>query len=257
MCVILIYDILRTMLFVTSKPRLAKRARRWLKILLPILIMPVVVPSAALGSSFQYTMPVGEAQDSAAHLEWGAMYLRWQAERESGHNCYVEHRDCPRDLAGLRVVLRHAAGASQFGQFRLINLFVNQRRWVAEETIDDAEDGSASDIDRWQTVGEFFRNGGDCEDFVIAKYLLLRELGITAQDMRLVATLDSVSGLGHALLAIRIDGAVYLADSDNTVYRTHQRHPYEFIYSINEHGIWVHQNELIHTVTTSETRREQ
>jgi predicted transglutaminase-like cysteine proteinase len=43
--------------------------------------------------------------------------------------------------------------------------------------------------DYWSTPAELIAsNGGDCEDFVIAKYLALRESGIPAEKLRLTYT---------------------------------------------------------------------
>ncbi|MBF0158615.1 MAG: transglutaminase-like cysteine peptidase [Magnetococcales bacterium] len=66
----------------------------------------------------------------------------------------------------------------------------------------------------WQAPVEAYRAGGDCEDYAIAKLLLLREAGFPERDMRLVtlgqATADQVY---HVILVVRWQGQVYVLDS--------------------------------------------
>lgn len=57
--------------------------------------------------------------------------------------------------------------------------------------------------DRWLTPLEFLENGGDCEDYAIAKYFLLRELGMPAEALRLLVVRDRVRALEHAVLLAR------------------------------------------------------
>ena len=88
---------------------------------------------------------------------------------------------------------------------------------------------------------EFLAGGGDCEDFALAKYFLLREFDIPASDMRVVVALDRSVGEHHALLVVRqadTDGA-WLLDTDN---RIHQRKPasIRYEYAVNEEGVWDH-----------------
>jgi predicted transglutaminase-like cysteine proteinase len=58
--------------------------------------------------------------------------------------------------------------------------------------------------DYWATPAEFIAsNGGDCEDFVIAKYFALRESGIPAEKLRLTYVKSFQSGKieNHMVLA--------------------------------------------------------
>ena len=60
--------------------------------------------------------------------------------------------------------------------------------------------------DYWSSPGEFFSRFGDCEDYAIAKFLTLRELGMPSKNMRIVVLQDQSLNVAHAVLAI------YLAD---------------------------------------------
>ena len=50
-------------------------------------------------------------------------------------------------------------------------------------------------MDYWETPAEFFQKSGDCEDFAIAKYFALRDLGFPASQMRIVVLKDTLRNL--------------------------------------------------------------
>jgi predicted transglutaminase-like cysteine proteinase len=93
----------------------------------------------------------------------------------------------------------------------------------------------------WESPFEFMRYGGQCQDYAIAKYLLLRAAGVPADAMRMVVLRDAAISLDHAVLAVYVNGEPLLLDNlrgdivpaRNVSYY----HPY---YSINENGWWSH-----------------
>ncbi len=50
------------------------------------------------------------------------------------------------------------------------------------------------------------KGAGDCEDYAIAKFVALRQAGISPDDLRVVILRDTVSGEDHAVAAARLDG---------------------------------------------------
>jgi len=71
--------------------------------------------------------------------------------------------------------------------------------------------------DYWATPYEFLKKSGDTEDFAIAKYFLLRAAGVPATNMQVVAVrIKSLGGIGHAILAVRIDDARVLVLDNRT-----------------------------------------
>jgi predicted transglutaminase-like cysteine proteinase len=57
-------------------------------------------------------------------------------------------------------------------------------------------------VDYWATPAEFLAsNGGDCEDFAIAKYFTLKELGVPVSRLRLVYARTWKSNGAHMVLA--------------------------------------------------------
>ena len=63
------------------------------------------------------------------------------------------------------------------------------------------------EIDVWSSPLVTFVNGaGDCEDYAIAKFVALRQAGISPEDLRIVIMRDTIRGEDHAVAAARLDG---------------------------------------------------
>ncbi len=61
--------------------------------------------------------------------------------------------------------------------------------------------------DLWASPLMTFASGaGDCEDYAIAKYVALREVGVSAGDLRLVIVHDHFANEDHAVTAVRHEG---------------------------------------------------
>ena len=69
--------------------------------------------------------------------------------------------------------------------------------------------------DEWRTPLEFIQNGGDCEDFVMAKYQSLKRLGFDESRMRMLIVQDTVSRQPHAVLAVDMPDATYILDNQS------------------------------------------
>jgi predicted transglutaminase-like cysteine proteinase len=65
----------------------------------------------------------------------------------------------------------------------------------------------------WESAFEFLRYGGQCQDYAIVKYLLLRAAGVPADAMRMVVLRDAAISLDHAVLAVYVNGEPLLLDN--------------------------------------------
>jgi predicted transglutaminase-like cysteine proteinase len=62
-------------------------------------------------------------------------------------------------------------------------------------------------IDVWSSPLVTLTTGaGDCEDYAIAKFVALRQTGISPDDLRIVIMRDTIHGEDHAVAAARLDG---------------------------------------------------
>jgi len=173
------------------------------------------------------------------------MLERHDSERSTIANCLATEEQCEGRLKGLRHIIQKGASLDPQDQLRLVNRYINKRRYRRDRkqvSLSVSEGGEAKLRNQWSTLLEFLDRGGDCEDYATAKYFLLRELGYAARDMRIVVSYDRSVRAYHAVLAIRQDDdSSWLLETDNTIKRFRQR-GYRFIYAVNEHGIWDHND---------------
>lgn len=113
-----------------------------------------------------------------------------------------------------------------------INTIINRYDYIA-----DSVNWGKSDY--WATPAEFFEKGGDCEDFVIAKYAWLRSLGVPEDLLRLAVVHDRIQGTPHAVLLAHINDKVVILDNQVQEMRdSASNNRYRLIYSINRNGWW-------------------
>lgn len=93
----------------------------------------------------------------------------------------------------------------------------------------------------WETPFEFIRRGGQCQDYAIAKYELLRQAGVPAALMRMVVLHDTAIDRDHAVLVVYVDGAAMVLDILNpAIVPADTVSAYRPYYSINENAWWYH-----------------
>ena len=117
---------------------------------------------------------------------------------------------------------------------RYVNAFWNT--WPYKEDI-----ANWHKQDYWAIPAEFLKKSGDCEDYSIIKYFTLKELGIPPEKMRIVVVRDTVRNFAHAILAVYLNGDVYILDNlSNTVLSHTRLRQYMPQYSVNEFSRWAH-----------------
>lgn len=119
-------------------------------------------------------------------------------------------------------------------KIKIINQRVNKIRYV-----EDKNNWGKSDY--WATPAEFFARGGDCEDYAIAKYALLKMLGVPEHKMRLAIVQDKAKNVPHAVLIVYTKkGPMMLDNQLGNVQQVSNYSRYAPIYSINREGWWRH-----------------
>jgi len=115
---------------------------------------------------------------------------------------------------------------------------MNKRRYV----VDPVNWGMR---DYWSTPRQFFAKFGDCEDYAIAKYLTLKQLGVPVTIMRIVVLQDLNLRTTHAILAVYTGDGIIILDNqiEQTVQASVISH-YMPIFSINEEAWWLHRPRL-------------
>jgi len=124
---------------------------------------------------------------------------------------------------------------------RSVNAFFNQMRFIS----DQKHWGRA---DYWATPVEFLAtDGGDCEDYSIAKYFTLRELGISDAQLRITYVKAARSiwlrkAQAHMVLAYyrQPDSEPLILDNlTGDILPASQRGDLSPVYSFNGLGLWV------------------
>ena len=120
-------------------------------------------------------------------------------------------------------------------QLKVINKYMNRAKYIIDKT-------NWWKKDYWATPGEFFARFGDCEDYAITKFLSLKRLGFDAKTLRVVAVKDMNLKVGHAILAVFLDGKVYILDNQvKIVVEARKIRHYRPVFSINEKAWWRHR----------------
>lgn len=192
--------------------------------------------SSELAYSFTDTQVSGGARE---HPLWAAVLERQATQEAALADCLARQANCARHLRGWQRIVHRADGLNPHAKLVLINRFFNKRRYVVDDT--DPTTGAGY----WHTLNDFLRDGGDCEDFAIAKYFTLRRLGFAADDLRIIVAYDKHERDFHALLSVHLDGRAYFLENDNTILRGAELRPYAISYAVNEDHWWDHNNAAV------------
>jgi predicted transglutaminase-like cysteine proteinase len=161
-----------------------------------------------------------------------------------------------KDAVGGSMIQQIAAGIHKvhpMQQLRLVNNYFNSKPYEEDARLFGTDD-------YWQFAEEFVRHGGDCEDFVIAKYRTLVAAGFPEQNLRIVLVDDRVTRTEHAVLAARIGSRVYILDNQKVGLKLEaQVTTYRPLYAFNRKDVYYYltdkpQRALPDVVVTTRTR---
>lgn len=120
------------------------------------------------------------------------------------------------------------------GQLAMVNSYWNQYPYQTDMQV-------YGKSDYWAIPDQFIKNSGDCEDYAIAKYFTLRDIGYSADNLRIVVLRDTIRGYTHAVLVVYTDGTAYVLDNlTNSIFPHTQYKNYAPQFSVNEKWRWVH-----------------
>jgi len=133
-------------------------------------------------------------------------------------------------------LIRDSRGLDEREQLERVNRFFNALRFTS-----DLEHWGEQDY--WATPIEFLATaGGDCEDFSVAKYFTLRELGIPEERLRLTYVKALKLDQAHMVLTWQGPGASEPLVLDNLVEDIRpasRRGDLRPVYSFNGEGLWL------------------
>ncbi len=130
------------------------------------------------------------------------------------------------------------AGMSIAERARIVNDLVNSYPYIEDWV-------SGGGGDNWDAPQEFFaRGGGDCEDFAIAKYAMLRDLGVPEDNLRITVVYDRYLRNMHALLALHMPQEVLLLDNQIASLRSPEAASrYRPIFGLGRKSWWLYRGQ--------------
>jgi predicted transglutaminase-like cysteine proteinase len=153
-------------------------------------------------NAFRQGEPFGLPATSALRGDMSAMWNDVQSRIAADERILVACRkdETACSQAARRFLSIVELGRKQVGRARLgwINRVVNLSIRPASDL---AQYGYS---DYWASpLQTLSRRAGDCEDYAIVKYAVLRQLGVSANDLRLVVVRDKTRRADHAVVAVR------------------------------------------------------
>lgn len=171
---------------------------------------------------------------------------QWQRVKAAlGHdiaalqNCLANENACNGDAQiAWRTLVLGLQGQDQNTQLQLVNAFFNKFQYRSDAEI-------YGESDHWATPIAFMTQGGDCEDYAIAKYTTLLFLGFADRTMRIMAVKDmNRGGMGHAVLSVSAEnGTVILDNQSDTAYADSAQTGYTPRFAVNQGGIYTYEQQ--------------
>lgn len=144
--------------------------------------------------------------------------------------------DQQRRLTGWQRFVQRHRHASWQQKLHLANGYLNQFDYQKDKPV-------RGKAESWATPYEFIlQNGGDCEDFAIAKYFLLRALGIPEGQLQVTYVYHHLLKQNHMVLMYRPSEHAPVLVLDNLTNRIQplaDRPDIEPVYGFNRHHLWV------------------
>jgi predicted transglutaminase-like cysteine proteinase len=182
------------------------RRHLWQLVLCLGLLAAAAAPASAtqratLGVSLAAAFQPGQGSSAAVAKKWDRVLAKiapgTAACPASAPECKDWHR-LKKGVAGI---------GDRMTLLKRINDAVNRLDYVTDNELWALND-------YWASPAEFLARGaGDCEDYAISKYFLLRELGVPAEAMRIAIVLDTARKLTHAVLIVQTERGPVVLDN--------------------------------------------
>lgn len=143
-------------------------------------------------------------------------------------------------LESWQQMISQSRNLTDINKLKAVNRFFNQMRFISDQKHWGQEDF-------WATPVEFMASGGgDCEDFSIAKYFTLRELGIDDSKMRITYVRALKLNQAHMVLSFfsKPDKEPLILDNlIDEIKPASQRKDLKPVYNFNGDGLWVSRQQ--------------
>lgn len=162
-------------------------------------------------------------------LEWQALFAKVSVH-------YGERAE--KRVRAWHALQQQGPAATELETLQRVNRFFNQMIWIEDSKL-------WSEADYWATPIEFLgANGGDCEDYSIAKYLTLTALGIDEQKLRIAYVKSLTYDQFHMVVTYYPSPSsvpLVLDNIDGEIKPANQRRDLTPIYSFNGRNLWLNK----------------
>lgn len=205
---------------------------KW-QVMFGLLVWLALPVQAAVG-------PLGEV--ASVSSKPANMFAKWRDMLARQTSSLDQDRSCKRVDGHVCIPskmlpqVRFKKGKTEVEKLLAVNSAVNGYRYRSDRS-------AWGQADYWAAPVEFFAKGkGDCEDFAIAKFYVLRALGFAVGDMRLVVVKDVKARDFHAVLAVSVEGVDYVLDNRTSRLLVADRLDYlKPIYALNTEHWWLYE----------------
>ncbi len=165
------------------------------------LIIALFVFSARAENDEPFGVVTVPAPENPYVADWRKVQDDWAVERGMLDRCRVERERCPSRVALQFLTIiddaRVQTGRAQLG-------YINRAINLAIRPMNDLANYGVAEL--WTApLATLAKGVGDCTDYAIAKYYALGEVGIPANDRRMVVVVSAKSQEKHTVLAVRED----------------------------------------------------
>ena len=148
------------------------------------------------------------APEGLLWAKWRGVEARMGAETKSIEDCKSGMSSCPTGAREFIALAEAASVSDPRTRAETVNRDINQ----AVRYVGDYQQHGVADL--WSSPLETLAAGtGDCEDYAIAKFALLRAAGVAEADLKLLLVRDTAVRQDHAVLGVRIDGRWLVLDN--------------------------------------------
>jgi len=189
-------------------------------------------------ATLQQLTPKLELKSQLLARRFELVLLRHQTTvKNAAAQCEAGERGACR-LEDWQEFLAEIANEDEAEQLYRVNRYMNHYRYRT-----DQRNWRRSDF--WAVPEQLFERGGDCEDYVIAKYISLRALGIPAERLRVVVVYDRKKRGDHAVLLVFGVHETLVLDNrrKRVVGWADTRSRYKPYYSLNENSVWIYNTK--------------
>lgn len=132
-------------------------------------------------------------------------------------------------------LMDHSAFLSDEDKLEAVNSFFNEMKWVEDQAL-------WGKADYWATpVESLLKNAGDCEDFAIAKYFTLLEMGVSEDRLSISYVKFQGESLAHMVLTYypKQGGEPLILDNiKSEILTSSERDDIQPVFHMNGYGVW-------------------